>query len=222
MGNDNLPPADAGKIHAVSGVLTDWVIGWKGAYASVAPDLRTLKFKPLIVGAGIYDVDDRAVCFGHHPRHKVPGDRCRCGFNAWDNDDLAMRYIGMRQESEIKRTQRIGHLPGYGWFRSMVLLRVGMCGDIIEGTLDAGKGWDKWGYRASSQCVTDVFFDDYCSACDAKARYICAVSEEYVHNDKMLPLRSFCTEHAQYGRYILQQASLSERNNVGIYWGPPL
>ncbi|USN96218.1 MAG: hypothetical protein H6797_04025 [Candidatus Nomurabacteria bacterium] len=221
MGDAYSRAADGSKIHVVDGVSTNWVIGWKGAYASVAPDLRTLRFKPLIVNAGIYGVNDKAVCFGHRPKHKVPGNLCRCGFNAWDNDDLAMRYIGMYHESDIRNMQSIGTMPRYGWLRSMVLLRVGMHGDVIEGTLDAGKGWDKWGYRASDQRVADVFFDDCCAACGAKAKYLCAMSKEHVHSDALLPLRSFCAQHSRYGQYVLQKASLSERNHVDIHWGPP-
>lgn len=216
MGN-----ASGKNIHVVGGVSTEWIIGWKAAYVAVAPDLRTLKFKPLVINPGVYGVDDKAVCFGSRPKHRVPADGCHCGFNAWDSIDYALQYAGLRQELEEQNMQRIGRIPEYGWFRSMVLLRVGMFGDVIEGTLDAGKGWDKWGYRASHQRIADVYMDSHCAACDAKARYVCAMPKDYLHQAAVLPLRSFCDEHANYSRYILQISRLADYNGIGMYWGQP-
>lgn len=222
LGDTPSSPAGGNCIHVVSGVSSDWVIGWKGAYASVASDLRTLKFKPLVVNLGVYGVDDKAACFGSRPKHIVPADYCHCGFNAWSSKEHALQYVALRQILEEKNMRRIGRIPpSYGWFRSVVLLRVGIYGDVIEGTLDAGKNWNKWGYRASHQRVADVYLDDRCAACDAKAHYICAMSKAYTRSHELLPLRSYCSEHAQYGGYILQISRLAEYNNISIHWGEP-
>ena len=169
------------------------------------------------MGGKSYDVNAQARCLLYRNGHVPPEDSCKCGFNSWYDNGLAMRYMRFYQMLQ----------PGYAYHyvdaarefaSSVVLLRVGMYGDVVEGTLNAGGKWEQWGYRASNQLVTDVFFDGKCAFCNARAKYVCATASAFINNEEeLLPLRTYCAEHTIYGQYILQPEGLSKRNDVGIY-----
>lgn len=209
------------EVHVVDGVSQEWVIGWKAAFASVTADLRTIRFKAVIKYSCTYGVEARAICRAPHRTHAAPDDQCRCGFNAWDSADLAVMYLYDHRAFLDKSASRFETSPPLGWSRSLTVLRVGLYGDVIEGTLDAGENWDKWGYRASDQLTTDVFFSGHCAACGDQARYIGATAKTSLMRSTLIPLNPLCVQHANRSEYILQPGSLSERNNVGIHLGFP-
>lgn len=203
------------ELHVVGGVSTDWIIGWKTANVALASDLRTLRFSPAAISSSAYGVDALASCRMFGDIHTAPHDSCKCGFNSWNEYDTAVSYMKFHQAMRVGYAFR--YYPRSVFRLSLALLRVGMYDEVVEGTLDAGTGWEKWGFRASRQLVSDVFFYGKCAACNAKARYVCATAKTRINDEELYPLATFCAKHAAYGHYILQLPALSRHNDVGIY-----
>lgn len=208
------------EVHVVSGVSTDWIIGWKVACVAVTPDLQTIRFRSVVMGGESYAADAEAQCFLYKERHAAPADMCRCGFNSWHESQIALHYLRFYQFVQSGVSYRYG--PNYirDFTKSIVLLRVGLCGDVVEGTLDAGRGWEQWGYRASRQLVTDVYFDTKCCVCGQYADRLGAVGKVSVRDEVLVPLVTFCSWHAK-GQRILQKERLSIQNDIDIHWGIP-
>ena len=200
----------------VGGVSSEWIIGWKIANIALDFDMKTIQFSPAAISCETYGVDAYAECRMVGDIHVAPEDSCKCGFNSWDDLGVALEYMKMHQ------TLRVGYAyryPPRSIFRlSLVMLRVGMCDDVIEGTLDAGSGWNQWGYRAARQRVSDVFFDGKCAACSADAQHVCTTLHTTTpYGESLYPLAIFCDAHTVYGRRILDLDVLSAQNDIGIY-----
>lgn len=203
-------------LHVVGGVSTDWIIGWKAAFLAVEPDLKTLRFRSVALSGGVsYGVDAQAECLFHD--HESPHDLCRCGYNSWHEYETALRYMRFYQALQVGPSYRYHPYINFRW--SVGLLRVGAYGDVVEGTLNAGYGWHQWGYRASRQRVSDIFFDGTCivPGCGKRGKCVCAGKMAHTHSESLYPLRLHCTEHAASARFILQPSGLGQRNDVGVY-----
>lgn len=207
-------------MHVVDSVSSDWIIGWKIANVALAADMKTLRFSPAAISCETYGVDSYAECRMVGDLHVAPDDSCKCGYNSWDDLGIALDYMKMHQSLRVGYAFRY---PPRSIFRlSLAMLRVGMYDDVIEGTLDAGLGWNKWGYRASKQRVSDIFFDGKCAACSAEAQYICAtVKTRTPYGEDLYPLASFCEAHTVYGLRVLDLAALSLQNDVGTHMRLP-
>lgn len=203
-------------LHVVGGVSTDWIIGWKAAFVAITPDLRTLQFRSVAISGGSsYGTDAKAECLFYE--HASPNDLCRCGFNSWHEYETALRYMRFYQALQLGHSYKFHPYIDFRW--SVALLRVGVYGDVVEGTLKAGYDWHHWGYRASHQRVSDVFFDGMCivPGCGKMGQYVCAGKMTYIYKEVLLPLRLHCPEHAASAKYIFQHSGLSQRNDVGLY-----
>lgn len=209
------------NLHVVDGVSRDWVMGWKAAYVAVTSDLRTLRFRSVVMGGKTYGFDSSAECMVYKASHVAPSDHCKCGFNAWDEYEVALRYLRFYQSLQMNFAYRYN--PSHDFRLSVVLLSVGMYGSVVEGTLDAGAGWQQWGYRAARQRVGEVFFDGDCiaPACHEPGRYICASASGRYSGEDLYPLRLYCTVHAMSADYILQPSGLALHSGVDVYRNLP-
>lgn len=208
-------------LHVVSGISHDWIIGWKAVNIAIAADKKTLKFRSVVMGGPTYGVTAEATCLLYKDRHAAPDDSCKCGFNAWHDGQYALQYFDFYrwlQQRYVYRTP-IHSLPNF--IGSCALIRVGLSGDVVEGTINAGNDWLEWGYRASHQVVTDVFFDEYCASCDEKAVSICAMEAAPIGTEEVMPMRNYCSEHAEYAAHILPIRAIAWQNNVDIYRTTP-
>lgn len=207
-------------VHVVSGVSTEWIIGWKAACVAVTPDLKTLRFRSVVMGGESYAADAQAQCFLYKEKHVAPDDACKCGFNSWHELQNALHYLRFYQFVQNGASYRYG--PSYirNFTKSIMLLRVGICGDVVEGTMNAGKDWQQWGYRASRQLVTDVYFDTRCCICNQNASHLGAGDNVSVWEEVLVPLVALCSQHAK-GLRILQPERLSIQNDIDIHWGLP-
>lgn len=208
-------------VHTVNGISQDWIIGWKAANIALAPDMETLVFRSVVLGGAPYPLTATAECLLYRRRHKAPVDHCKCGFNAWDEREFAITYWCFFSQIQEKYVYRAPPGRGRVFVGSCVLLRVGLAGDVIEGTIDAGEKWQKWGYRASSQVVTDVFFDDTCAVCDKEANTLCVIENIIVQDNNFYPLRNLCDRHIDLSERALSLPHLSCVNDVGVHIGLP-
>lgn len=208
-------------LHVVSGISRDWIIGWKAVNVVLSSNYKNLKFRSIVMGGPTYAVSSQAQCLLYNKRHNAPEDNCKCGFNAWHDPQYAMKYFDFyswMQQRCVYRTP-IHSLPNF--IGSSALVRVGLSGDVIEGTINAGYDWQEWGYRASHQVVTDIFFDEYCTVCNEKAVSICAMKAISLGQEMVMPLRNCCFEHAAYATYVLPVERIQRINNVDIYCNLP-
>jgi hypothetical protein len=191
-------------------VDTDWINGWKLANVYVADDLQTLQFsnayrhtlKP-------YAIDDVAKCIkGNQPCISAPADNCRCGFNAWLDIEVALEHL---QEGELSWT----FLASMGV--SLALLRVGLCGDVIEGSLKMAKSDQYWGYRASRQRVVDLFYPRLCHVRSCHDEAVCLGAKERYANFgwSLLP---FCARHESSSPHVFSSEDLARHNDVDVHW----
>lgn len=204
--------------HSVKGVSTDSVYAWKMAHVYVAPRHNmSLRFRPMISPHPAYGLNETAICSVHSYHTMPPYDDCHCGFNAWQQAKVALEYFDSLERADSSCCQR------YRLSRSLqcpALLRVRLSGDIIEGTLSAAEV-NKWGYRASRQLITDVFFGAGCyqAGCDAKAVGLSVTRHAYklprTPGVMFRPVRPACTKHNI--RVILQPKELMSSNDVGIH-----
>ena len=213
-----------GRIPAGGQVYTDWIIGWKAA-ATYIRESNELIFMPLIYRHMHYEVESMAVC--HYADHKhPPHDGCRCGFNAWHDADQAVSYMqpyARYYSGKAGVTYKGPHkIPVAASNNTLVILRVGLHGDVIEGSRPA------WGYRAERQLVTDVFFNDICSLCPRDATCLGAVNSEYPllwhlrHTTATsLLVWPLCGRHADLAVRSVKPSEIALRNNVEVHWGYP-
>lgn len=209
------------EIHVVNGTSRDWIIGWKAANIALASDMETLVFRSVVMGGRPYPREAKAECLLYHHRHKAPVDHCKCGFNAWDELDFATTYWCFFSQIQEQYVYQVSPDRSKLFIGSCVLLRVGLAGDVIEGTIDAGDKWKEWGYRASSQIVTDVFFEERCAICDEEAHTLCAMQNVSVDDSDLYPLRNLCNQHIALSERALPISYLSNENDVGVYIGLP-
>ncbi len=208
-------------IHVVSSTSSDWIIGWKAANIALASDMETLVFRSAVMGGRPYPRVANAECLLYQHRHQAPVDNCKCGFNAWDELEFATTYWCLFSQIQEKYVYRAPPDRGKVFIGSCVLLRVGLAGDVIEGTIDAGNKWQEWGYRASSQTVTDVFFDETCAVCDEDAHTLCAMQNVPVSDSDLYPLRNLCDQHIDLSERVLPLSHLSSVNDAGVHIGLP-
>jgi len=164
-----------------------------------------------------YGVEATARCVTREG-HAAPADGCRCGFNAWHDIASAYEYF-----YKWRRPREGGPQPRAGNVRvvnSVALLRVALSGHVIEGTLDV-RTLNEWGYRASSQRVTDVFFETKCAFCAEPAVGLGVAQTKFTLPETNLCqlVRPTCPNHQI--RTILQPKDLMEHNDVGVHWGYP-
>jgi len=179
-----------------------------------------LRFSPMIGGHPSYVAYDMAVCKAKPAHSRPPHDKCHCGFNAWHEREVALEY-----HNEIVRHEESSQLE-YGAktsIRSTALLRVRLSGDVVEAPLNA-MNLNKWGYRASRQLVTDVFFDVKCYLCDNEATGLGITRKAYdlrqaPRGTMLRPVRPTCRKHEV--RIILPPQALMKYNDVGIHLGLP-
>lgn len=204
-------------LHIVTGVSREWIIGWKAVNVVLASDGQTLKFRSIVMGGPTYNVSAKAQCLLYSNRHNAPVDNCKCGFNAWHDSRYAMKYFDFYRWMQGRYAYRtlIQALPNF--IGSSALMRVGLSGDVVEGTIDAGKEWQEWGYRASHQIVTDVFFDESCAICDKKAKKICVMPTVSLGQEDVSPIRNSCSEHTKFATRVLSTDFIARLNDVGIY-----
>lgn len=209
------------EIHVVSGTSCDWVIGWKAANIALASNMETLLFRSVVLGGTPYPRMATAECLLYRHRHQAPADFCKCGFNAWDEREYAITYLCFFSQIQEKYVYRVPPDRGKVFIGSSVLLRVGLAGDVIEGTIDAGDKWQEWGFRASTQVVTDVFFEETCAICDEEAHTLCAMQNVSLHDNSLYPLRNLCDKHIDLSERVFPLSYLSSVNDVGVYVGLP-
>jgi len=203
----------AGGTAVVKEIQTDWDYGYKISNVYVKDDLKTLMFSSTIPTlTDFYGVDSFARCRNGCP--VTPNEYCRCGFNAWHDDDIALLYLvdKWRRRYELRAD-------------SMVMQRVGLCGRVFEGTMDAAE-WTYWGYRAAQQRVLDVFFGPLCMYvwdCCREAVYLGAFGNAHDPRRKehLRKLKPVCDMHMSAARDILDPGRLSDYNHVGIDWHYP-
>lgn len=209
------------KIVVVKQVQTDWVIGWKAAMPYIR-DSNDLVFMPLVCRDIPYGVNDVAVCrrYGHS---RPPADRCKCGFNAWNDIDQAISYALLPPGTMITVAHHGNHkLPVHSANETLAILRVGLHGSVLDCIEPA------WGFRAEKQRVGNVFFNSGCALCSADATALGVMNTEYplspqqrAVNDTSYLLWSLCNRHHHMARRIVDPTDIATRNNVKIHWGYP-
>ena len=190
-------------------VSHDWTIGWKVANIYIRQD-GALCFAPVHQDGAIraYGVDAVAECQRY--AHPAPYDTCKCGFNAWEDLEIVWRYArGAQRAKEY----------GIAQTESLVLLRVGLYGDVVDGTITIGPDWKPWGYRASQQRVADIFFSKECASCSQPAVGLGAL--DYNITWAGWRLRPLCQEHLDQTERTVKTDRLMARNDVTVHWGYP-
>lgn len=185
----------------MSQVSTEWIVGWKIAYM-YCTNARTLRFAPLhqdgLISA--YGVDAVAE-YQQRNHHAPPQDGCHCGFNAWHERATIKRFKMNRNTGANSST--------------VVQLRVGLYGDVIEGTLwQEGAGADVWGYRASQQRIADVFVSSQCYRCQGRATALELTTEDYAFGWCLQPTCGECIAPQSFT--TLEE--LAAKNNVEMHW----
>lgn len=210
------------SLPVIKGTQTEWVIGWKATTAYLN-DHGKLVFMPLIIRNMQYGVEDVAECY-QYGHTKPPYEMCKCGFNAWHDISQAISY--MEPFARHRDTRANVAYTDWGSGKStiiahnftMVILRVGLYGDVIDATEPA------WGYRAQRQSVADVFFNHLCARCDKKATTLALMDAEYPLPQWLAPEKlqsrliwQLCDDHIDIAVRILDVSELAKSNNVKIH-----
>jgi hypothetical protein len=217
----------------VKEVQNDWVAGWKCATLLVDDDMKTLKFEPLSFSftGSAYGIHEQAVCYHDSPEcegldHDAPHRDGRCGFNAWEDRSVAVSYAtrGMHKLSKKAKSRIRRGLPVWR-FDNTTLLYVGLYGRVIEGSMNLTQDWDKWGYRASHQVVSDVFLHDTCQMCSRPADMLYAYRtigrETLKDRNARNTVRTVCKRHVRRSYALLDFDALSASNDTKLHWGRP-
>lgn len=208
----------------VKGIQKNWVIGWKATTAYLR-ESGEFVFMPLIIKNLQYTIDDTACCY-HRGHTKPPYDDCRCGFNAWHDIAQALDYMEPYARHHDSRGNYVSMgtymLPLYAWNFTMVMLRVGLYGDVIDAIEPA------WGYRAEKQRVADVFFNERCAYCQNFATVIGVMNAEYPvpywMSEEMPASRllwQLCSIHENLALYTFSASELNAINGVNVHLGYP-
>lgn len=208
--------SDRSQIVVVKNKSRQWFYAWKVANVCITVNYpRTIKFVPTIAHSVTYGMRDQARCVLRNS-HPVPANNCQCGFNAWHDVATAEQYLDGYRRLHEGRLCHIEQRP-----ESLTLLRVALSGDVIEGTLST-MPTSAWGYRASKQQVTDIFFSTVCTFCRNDATGLALARKKYpVPGDSGLhyPVRPSCGGHGIH--LIIQPEQLMKHNDVAIHWGHP-
>ena len=203
---------------ALKGISTDSIYAWKAANVYVTQlHSRLIRFRPMIMAHPTYGLNDVATCALNRLHNEPPYDNCRCGFNAWHDSSVARDYA-----SRVLQVHCLCYGGREKWVSCIALLRVRLEGDVIEGALDA-MNLDKWGYRASRQQVTDVFFGDACNFCGDTAVGL-SLNGKTTTLPKtpggvlFLPVRPACSKCSPV---LFHPNELMASNDVGVHLGYP-
>jgi hypothetical protein len=195
--------------------INDWLIGFKVANLVVSEGTgRIALLQTFISGLTYapYDFDAPARC-GASKDHAAPAYDCRCGFNAWEEEDHVWRYAG-----------QIDHPPSpyaHASFirENLIVLRVGLYGHVIQGTYEDPQ---LWGYKAQRQRVAGLFFATACS--DRKCQEPAVLTGIHASNKTKPPcdgyqyLRALCLNHASEAGMRLFPRELSAATGVPVFW----
>lgn len=194
-------------------VLTNWEIGWKVANLSYDTTHHVPVFFQVVtdgVISGAYRASDESECCQY--AHYTPYPACRCGFNAFDQRVDALNYL--------HQTKMRPHSSSLYCRQSLGLIRVGLKGRVIAGTYSATD--ERWGYRAQTQQVTDVFLPSHCWSCSDPATHLRLWRHYDNPRSAYGPQRfviSACTQHAGDERLTIDQYRQAARSvGVAVRW----
>lgn len=183
-----------------------WIVGWKVSNLLVSTDGKHLALEQVMQDGHIraYSLDDTAMC--NQWGHTAPDKDCACGFNAYTEPKPALDY-GKWAEKQAK-----WHLIT----RNLVLLRVGLYGRMIEGTLPRAGGW---GYRSTKQRVDTICLPVKCGFCGKKATMAAAEPKEgFPHFGVYLYLRPSCDACATPEVPHFTLPALAKVSGVKVRW----
>lgn len=191
----------------MSKIVTSWIIGWKLAIAYCAEDLKTIRFVPIHQDGIVrsYGVDADAEC-QQYGGHVPPADGCRCGFNAWHDRSVNGWYQSTSDLRIAQDTSRNG---------SIVELRVGLYGTVVEGMLWRKEIGDTWGYQASRQRVADAFFTPECYLCGSRAVQVGLVKKYPAFGWSLHPV---CQDHVHSQATVTLESLAQANPPIGVHW----